>query len=319
MASSHEQATDILMKSFAPAEEPKPEEVPSVEEPTSETLETPEKETLEETPQPVEEQEDISTLNHLAETLDIPIEDMYALSLKMPEGIDPTDLGTLKNFYLENKDLDQARQEIESERSRIQAERDKLGQVPPVHQELVQALANKTAVEQEWQALETSGLRQTNPGEYSAKAVEIQNKHQLVMNQLATVNQEVEAKHQQRLAVNQQELHKLVPDLKDEGKREGIAKRVSEMFKHYGVDTSYLGAIEDPRAMQMLIEVSNLFEQKGNYRSKRVDTAPKVLKPQAVRNSEAGKSAALKRLTEKARKSGQRGDQVAAVSALIRS
>ncbi len=316
MDNMHKQASEILLKSFAPAEEPKPEEAPTeVEEPsTSETLET---QDSNESP-PVEEQADISTLNHLAETLEINIEDMYALSLKMPEGTDPTDLGTLKNFYLENKDIDQARQEIESERSKLQADRDKQGQVPPVHQELVQALANKTSVEQEWQALEQSGLRQSNPGEYSAKAVEIQNKYQVALNQLGTVNQEVEGKHQQRLAENQKELHKLVPDLKDEAKREGIAKRVNVMFNHFGVDTSYIGVIEDPRAMQMLIEVSSLFEQKGNYRSKRVDTAPKVLKPQAVKQSQAGKSAALKRLTEKARQSGQRRDQINAVSALLR-
>jgi hypothetical protein len=323
MDNMHKAAADILQKAFAPAQETEqqetaePTEDQETEIQTSETLETQAEQETEPASQETDSQDDISTLNRLAETLDIDIADMYALNLNMPNG-DPVALGELKDFYEQNTDLDNARREIENERSKLQADRDKAEQLPPIHQELVQALANKTVIEQEWQALEQSGLRQTNAGEYSAKAVELQNKYQMTMAQLGNVNQEVERKQVERLAANQQELHKLVPDLKDDAKREAIAKRVDGMFKHFGVDTSYIGMVEDPRAMQMLIEVSNLFEQKGNFRKKRVDTAPKVLKPQAVKQSEAGRSAAIKRLTEKARNSGQRGDQVAAVSALIR-
>ena len=173
-------------------------------------------------------------------------------------------------------------------------------------------------IEQEWQNLEASGLRQSNPGEYSAKAVEIQNRYQAAMGQLNNINQEIDTNQKKRLFNSQQELHKLVPDLQSDEKREGIAKRVEGMFNHFGVGTQYIGMIEDPKAMHMLIELSEAWQQKSDYRKKRVDTAPKVLKPQAVKQSEAGKNAALKRLTEKARKSGQRKDQIQAVSALIR-
>ncbi len=317
MDNMHKAASDILQKAFA---EPETAESQETDEPTqdqetesssSETLQAQETETQE----AEASEEDISTLNHLAETLDIPIEDMYALNFKLQNG-EQVSLGSLKDFYDQNREIEQARADIENERSRLEAEKSE--GPPPVHAEMVQALANKAVVEQEWQALESSGLRQSNPGEYSAKAVELQNKYQAVMAQLGNVNQEVEKNYMERLRTSQQELHKLVPDLKDDAKREGIAKRVEGMFNHYNVGTQYIGMIEDPNAMKMLIELSSLFEQKGDFRKKRVDTAPKVLKPQSVQNSQAGKSAALKRLTEKARKSGERKDQIAAVSALIR-
>ncbi len=314
--SQHKQATDILMKAFAEPvetqeqETAEPTEEQETESSSSETLQTQETETQE----AEASEEDISTLNHLAETLDIPIEDMYALNFNLQNG-EQVSLGSLKDFYDQNREIEQARADLENERSRLEAE--KAEGPPPVHAELVQALANKTAIEREWQDLETSGLRQSNPGEYAAKATELQNKYQGAIAQLGNVQQEVERNQMERLRNSQQELHKLVPDLKDDAKREGIAKRVEGMFKHYHVGTQYIGMIEDPNAMKMLIELSHLFEQKGDYKKKRIDTAPKVLKPQSVQNSQAGKAAALKRLTEKARQSGQRRDQINAVSALL--
>ena len=317
----HKAATEILLNSLAPAQETETQETAQPTEDhenelqTSETLETQEAEA---SPEPEKEQEeDISTLNHLAETLDIPIEDMYALNFNMPNG-DPVSLGALKDFYESNSDLESARQEIENERSQLQADKDKLKEVPPVSEEHVQALASVMAIQNEWNALENSGLRASNPGEYSAKAVELQNRYQQANGFLQNIQQVIEAKRTEKLQQHQVELHKLQPDLKDEEKRQKAVKRVSGMFEHYGVDPSYIGLIEDYKAVNMLLEMSKLFEQKGNYKNKRIDTSPRVLKPQAVRNSEAGKQASLKRLTEKARQSGQRRDQINAVSALLR-
>lgn len=323
--SQHTQAKDILLKAFAePQETEKQETAPieqqEIEAQPVETLETPEGETQQaeqaDSQPETEEGEDISTLNHLAETLDIPIEDMYALNFNMPNG-DPISLGGLKDFYEQNSDLDTARQEIENERSQLAADREKLGTAQPISDEHVQAIANVRVIEQEYANLENSGLKQSNPGEYSVKALELQNRYNQASGVLQNITQIVEAKRAQKLQTHQQELHKLNPELKEEPKRVEAVGRVTEMFNHFGVNPEYIGAIEDPKAVHMLLEVSKLFEQKGNFRSKRVDTAPKVLKPQAVRNSEAGKSASLKRLTEKARQSGERKDQVRAVSALL--
>ena len=121
MDNMHKKASEILQNAFAPpteepekAEEPQPIEEPEAEPSSSETL------------QPAEEQdEDISTLNNLAEALDISIEDMYALDFKIPDGQETVqvDLGTLKNFYLENQDIDKVRQEIEIAQQTGRAER----------------------------------------------------------------------------------------------------------------------------------------------------------------------------------------------------
>ena len=131
------------------------------------------------------------------------------------------------------------------------------------------------------------------------------------------IQQIIEGKRSERVAEHQRELHKLVPELKEEATRQVAVQRVTKMFDHYGLSHELLGAIDDHHAMHLLLDMSKLFEQKGNYKSKRVDTAPKVLKPQAVRNSEAGRTASLKRLTEKAR-NGSNRDKAAAVAALLR-
>lgn len=311
-------AKRILTEAFTPQPEPETEQ-DQPETASSETLETqqtePEAEEVTQEPETGTD-EDISTLNHLAETLDISIEDMYALDFKMPNG-EPVELGKLKDFYEQNSELDTARQEIENERSQLQAEKDKLKDVPPVSQEHIEALANVRLIEAEYQSLEASGLKQSNPGEYAARGLELQNKYAAASNVLNNIHAIVEEKRTEKLRTHQQELHTLSPELKDEDKRVKAVERVTGMFNGFNVDPEYIGMIEDPKAVYMLLELSKLYEQKGNYKSKRVDTAPKVLKPQSVRNSEAGKQASLKRLTEKARQSGQRRDQVNAVSALL--
>ena len=309
---------DILLNSFTPQPEQETEQEPQ-ETASSETLETqttePEKEEVNQEAE-TQTDEDISTLNKLAETLDIPIEDMYALNFNMPNG-DPVSLGGLKDFYEQNTDLEASRQEIENERSKLQTEKDKLREVPPASQEHIEALAQVRMIEGEWQQLETSGLKQTDAGQYSARAIELQNKYSQATGILNNIQQIIEGKRSERVAEHQRELHKLVPELKEEATRQVAVQRVTKMFDHYGLSHELLGAIDDHHAMHLLLDMSKLFEQKGNYKSKRVDTAPKVLKPQAVRNSEAGRAASLKRLTEKARKSGERADQTAAVSALL--
>lgn len=318
----HNAAKRILEEAFTPQPE-KAEEPTQDTEKLSSTSETLEPEAAEkpvedlENLEPEKDEDSINTLNRLAETLDISIEDMYALDLKITND-DPRSLGELKSFFEANKDIDQARQEIENERSQLQADKDKLKDVPPVSQEHIEALANVRLLENEWQSLEASGLKQSNPGEYAARGLEIQNKYTVASNNLNNIQTVIDSKRTEKLRVHQQELHKLAPELKEDETRVKAVDRVTKMFKGFNVDPEYIGMIEDPRAVHMLLELSKLFEQKGNYKSKRVDTAPKVLKPQAVRNSEAGKQASLKRLTEKARQSNNTGDKVAVVSALIR-
>jgi len=308
-------AKEILDKAFAPPQETETEPTEEQETAlTSETLETQQAEPeAEAEPQPETEGDEISTLNKLAETLDIPIEDMYALNFNMPNG-DPVTLGNLKDFYEQNSDLESARQQIENERQQLKEQQNG----PPISQEHVEAIANVRMIENEWQNLESSGLKQSDPGQYSVKALELQQKYAQASGVLNNINQVVESKRSERIAANQQELYKLNPELKEEPKRQEAVNRVTNLFNQYGVNPDYLGDIEDPKAIHMLLEVAKLFESRGDFRKKRIDTAPKVLKPQAVKNSQAGKQAALKRLTEKARQSGQRRDQVNAVSALLR-
>jgi len=305
---------DILVSALATPEEVTSEsqetEQPETESPiehedasnTSETLET----------QPETAEQDIETLNNLAEELDIPIEDMYALSLKMPNA-DNVSLGELKNFYLDNQE---AQAKLQSERDTLQAEAERLKQTPPVPPELIQAQAQMLAVQQEANSPELEALRHTNPAEWSAKQTELRGRFEIAQQQLSSVSQVVEARRTEFKAAQQQQLFERLPELKDDKVRSETAERLNGFISNYGFTPADLNNVDDSRLMHLIIEASKLYEMKGKASEKRIDTAPKVLKPGQASNISAGKKASLKRLTEKAR-AGQTRDKVNAVNALL--
>jgi len=306
---------DILNAALA-----SPEEVTTEETQTDTTQEIepqePEKATSETLENEVEAtSQDIDTLNNLADELDIPIEDMYALNIALPNA-DPVSLGELKNFYQENRDIAEAKQQLETERSQIQAEAEKLQQTPPIHPEMIQAQATLMMIQQQMRSHELESLRHSNPAEWAAKQTELKNGYEQASYQLNNINQVIEQKETQLRAKQQQELFNKLPELKDDAKRAETAEQLSGFISQFGFTPNDLNYVSDSRLMHMLIEASKLYQMKGNAKGKRIDTAPKVLKPQAVQNSQAGRKASLKRLTEKAR-NGQTKDKVSAVNALL--
>lgn len=317
------QARDILMKALAPAE---PETVQDSETSTSPEMDTlssenaalPETEANElETaqPEPTGEQ-DIDTLNRLAETLDIEMSDMYALGFNIDGAEEPVTLGQLKDHWQQTSDIEKARQELDREREQLQAEQAKGPELPP--QEIVQAQAMIMAIQNEYQALEASGLKDADAGQYSAKMLDLQNRFNQAQQQASQIGQVMEQKRLESMRAAQLELHKRIPDLADDSKREAISGRVERYIQKYGFSANDLANIDNPGLMQLLIEASEMAEQKGSLRKKRIDSAPKVLKPGQVRESKAGRDASLKRLTERARQSGQTRDKISAVSALLK-
>lgn len=314
------QASDILMKALAPApKQPEPVEQDhrETDEPGSENAELDESQANKpEMAEPEQGEQDISTLNHLAETLDIDIADMYALGFNIDGADEPVTLGTLKDHWQQTRDIDKARQELDREREQIKADREQGPELPP--QEVVQAQAVLMAIQTEWQELEASGLKTTDAGQYSAKMLDIQNRYNQAQQYAGQVGQVMEQKRVERMTAAQRQLHERVPELADDSKREAISGRVERYIQKFGFKPEDLAKVEDARLMHLVIEASALAEQKGSLRKKRIDTAPKVLKPGQVRESQAGKDASLKRLTEKARQSGQTRDKMRAVSALLK-
>jgi hypothetical protein len=319
---------DIASLLMGDAQQPKVE-TPEVDQDQEETLEVSDEsqsqdeslaeseETSEETP----DEDILDTINNLAEELDVPIEDMYALNIKLskgsnlPEGGKIT-LGELKTFYEKNADIDNLREQLTTREQELQSQAEKVSEVPKVSNELMNARAQVLALEHAYQNIDWNGIRYNNPGEYAALQADFRNRFDSAKQQEAQAGQVFEEHRKQNAEFQRDKLFNAVPELKDEKVRVQIAQDVQAFASKYGFTSKEVGDIEDHRLMRMLIEASRTDKAKVTAQEKKVDKTPTASKPSTSRPI-PGRNAALKRLTEKAKASGNSKDKVAAIEALI--
>jgi len=264
-----------------------------------------------------EEEEAVDTLNNLAEELGVDVGDLYALNLKMPNG-EPVQLGQLKDFYESNQDIEAQRQAVKNREAELQAESDKLREIPRVSNELVQAQARVMAIQTQWENTDWNTLRQQNPAEYAALQADYRNQFDMAKSNLATANDTVETHKSEARRHQQDRLFEAMPELKDDKVREQAAEQAMAFASKYGFSRNDVANIDDHRLMKLLIEASRVNKAVDTVKDKKVDATPQVLRPNAVRRTEPARKAALKRLTEKARASGLTEDKTAAVAALLK-
>jgi len=264
----------------------------------------------------------IDTINNLAEELEIPIEDMYALNLKLSKGNNLPEggnisLGELKSFYEQNADIDNVREDLKTRETELLSQSEKVSETPRVSNELMQARAQVLALEQAYENIDWNGIRHNNPGEYAALQSDFRNRFDAAKQAESAATETFETHRKQRVEFETDKLYSAVPDLKDEAKRVKIAADVQSYASKYGFTAKDIDGIDDHRLMRMLIDASRTDTAKSSAKEKKVDKTPNSTKPSS-RRSVPGRKAALKRLTEKARASGSREDQAAAVTELLR-
>ena len=305
------------------------EETQEAIEATEETLEVsdesqPQEESLapeDEQPAESSDEEGIDTLNNLASELDIPIEDMYALNFKLsrgenlPEGGEIT-LGELKTFYEKNADIDSLREQIKTRELELTTQSEKVSEIPKVSNELMQARAQVMAIQQAYESTDWNGMRFSNPGEYAALQADFRNKFDMAKNQETTATQEFEDHKRQGAVYQQERLFEAHPELKDDKVRAQVAVDIQAFASKFGITPKEVEAIDDHRIMRMLIAASKTEAAKVAVKDKREVKTPSTNKP-AARKSLPGRNAALKRLTEKAKATGDRKDQTNAVAELL--
>jgi hypothetical protein len=282
-----------------------------------ESLAEPEEETSEET----QDEDILDTINNLAEELDVPIEDMYALNFKLsksenlPEGGKIT-LGELKNFYEKNVDIDNLREQLVTREQDLQSHYEIVSEAPKVSNELMQARSQVLALEHAYNNIDWNGIRHNNPGEYAALQADFRNRFDSAKQQEAQAGEAFETHRKQNAEFQRDRLYKALPELNDEKVRIQIAHDVQSFASKYGITSKEIEGIEDHRIMRMLIEASRTDKAKTTAKEKKVDKTPTASKASATRPI-PGRNAALKRLTEKAKASGNSKDKVAAIEALI--
>jgi len=323
------QVTSLLMKELGGDDKKEHESEPSeTPEETLESDENPEEQaelSSDENTSVEEEGESpelIETLNSLAEELDIPIEDMYALSVKVakseafPEG-GQVSLGELKDFYTNNVGIETEREALKQKEIEIQTQSEQMSQVPRISNELLQARAQVLAVQDAYNRTDWQGIRHTNPAEYAALQNDFRTQFDAAKQSESVANEQLKAHIEGNMKLQQERLFEIMPELKEGQVAQDTAKQVQAFASKYGITAKEIDDVTDHRIMRMLIDASRSETAKVKAKSKQAEKkAPVTTKPSA-RKPQPGQKAILARLTEKAKKTNSRRDQVNAVAALL--
>jgi hypothetical protein len=278
--------------------------------------------TVEETPpvdlteDPPEEVQDTAYINDLADELDFGIDYLYGMHLKMPRGLESQSLGELKNFYSENHDIVAQREQIAEQQADIQKQSEELQSIPKTTNQLIRAKAETQAVELNFKQVNWEELRATNAGEYAALQADFQIKWNNAKAAESEAERGVDSHLKQLKVMEQRKLFDAMPELKDETVRSEAAVVLNTFVAKYGISATEIGNLADSRYMRMMLDVSKIAQAAESVKTKKVEQVSKLQKP--TRNkSEPLSKAKLKKSIERAKATGKRSDQVAAVSELL--
>ena len=267
--------------------------------------------------QEANEEGEIDTLNNLAEELDVPVADLYQLNLKMSGDDEPVTIGSLKDFYEANKNINVEREELTKREQDLATQAEELREIPTVTNELMQARAAVLSIQDQYNRTDWKGLRFSNPAEFAALQAEFRQQFDMAKANEERASTTHDAQKQERKRLQQERLFEAIPELKDEAYRKTVGENLATHAAKYGISAKEMDAIDDSRVLRLLIDASKASMAKETVKEKQVDKTPVANKP-APKRPAVGRKAALKRLTERAKASGAtRKDQVNAVSALL--
>ena len=299
-ANAPEEATET------PAEEQPVEEIDSsVEEPQ------------EESPEEEAEEPEIETifLNDFAKDVEVDVADVYELSVKMPDEMEPATISELKNFKIANHDIDQVRQELKNRENELQVQAEAQRDIPQVSNELMQARAKVLSINDQYNRINWDQLRQQNPAEWTALQMDFQNQFTGAKAEEAEATKRVDTQKLQAKQFARDRLLEKMPELQDEEVAVEAGNRVNQFASKYGFTAQDVAGIEDPRLMHMLIEVSKQNIAVDKVKAKLDKTPPKKAKTAPRRPTT--RNASLKRLKEKAAGTGTKADINAFIDAAL--
>lgn len=296
---------------------PQPEEAQTEE--VAEVTESIEiEESQESTPDvPAEEQDEAVYFNDVVESLeDITIEDAYEMSFKMPND-EAITLGKLKNFYIDNKDIEESKAKLDNRELELQAEAEAVRKAPQVSNELMQARAQVLAIQEQYNSTNWDAIRQSNPAEWSALQTEYQNRFQSAKALETEAQNRVDTQSEQQRRLQQDRLFEWMPELKDEKVAADTMQQVSSYASKYGFTQSDIANITDARLFRMLIESSKVNSAIDTVKEKQVKTGGKTSSKPSAPKPSYGKRQKLKQAINKAKNSQHRKDKQAAFDALL--
>lgn len=315
--------SDLISGAPAPGDEEEPEspaEMPEEGEEGEESEETREEEAVEET-------QELRSLPDLAEYLGVSIEDIYDLELPMPDGRDPIKLGQWKDRETEiarlQEDLQRQRERYEQAEAQVEAALSAAQYIP---QEVQDAQLEVKRLYDQAQSVDWARFEQKEPGRAALAKQKLQEaigKAQYKLQQVAQNAHQVQQQaNAQRVLQEQRILLEAIPEWRNpETAKAEIRQMVDTLSKRYGFSEQELMSLSDHRTVLAIRDYVRLLEKAGdaNAAMKRVQNAPKHLRPVkgAVRRTADQKRQA--ELTKRAKQLGTPDAQAAAVSNLLSS
>ena len=316
MSDINSQLNDIALEiREGPEEGPEEElEEESEEESEGEPEEGPEEESEE---GPEEESEEVgspTSVTSLAAAIGWTPEELYDIDVGMGEGKDPVKLGKLKDNYENSVKAEAA---SAADVVRLQGElTSALGAGGPqqISNELMNAQAQVLSIQQQYNGYNWVKAEQDDPGE----AALLKQKFNEAFNQAnGAVQQQQQLQHQhqqQRLQQGAKELKGLIPSWSDAAVMQVEQAAIKELMSEAGYPSQFIESIDDPIAISLLRELVQLREEKktATLNIKKVRKAPIRIK-----GGKKVPSTNAKSLADRARRTGDKGDQLAAVKALL--
>lgn len=332
---SLDEAADQLVGLMEPEEkkaEEKPEEKPEetaeleAEEPEAEETEEPE-ETTEEVS---EESSEITTLSELAQVLEKDPKDLLE-QLKTTVVVNgktsEVTLAELQAGYQRGRDysdkttaLKQQREAFEQQASQarqfLEAQMLQVGQIVQAAEQALIPKLDQAQMDQ---------LRQTNPGEWTARLQEFQAKSQFVENLKSATKQTLEQYRQQaEQARNAQKAQRLEAERAKLQNIPGWGEQMrSDLFeylsKDYGYTESDLTEVSDHRIVDIVRKARafDKLQSETQLAVKKVKELPKVIPPGKAETKVQMKRSALEKAKTQLRKSGTRRDAEAVLERIL--
>lgn len=308
-------ALENLIDAEYAAEEPK--ETPAEEQPDEEVTDSLDEDPQEESPEVEEPVTDVMFLNDFAKDVEVDVADVYELSVKMPDEMEPTTISELKNFKIANADIDQVKLELKNRETELQAQADSMRDVPQVSNELMQARAKVLSIQDQYNRVNWEHLRQHEKQEWSVLQQEFRNQFEGAKAEEAEATNKVDEQKAQARQFQHDRLLESMPELKDDTVRTDAWNKVSKLASRYGYSQSEIAQIEDSRLMRLLIDASKKDITVKEVQKKLDTTPPKKGGKPVARRTATTRKPALKRLKDKAASTGSKKDINAFIDAAL--
>lgn len=268
---------------------------------------------------------EIANIHDLSEAIGWDDNQIYDIIVPMSAGAEPVTVGQLKDLH-ESNILQSAelKKKIENQNADENTSKETYQALMQSPLELMNIRGRIQGLEERYNNVDWSKLREENPSEYAALNMEFNQTHQQLNVQANQIDQQFHQEQEQQFqnikAQNANLLYQNIPEWQDTDVFSKDSETISNMLSEYGYQQNEIENIIDWRALKIAKDLIDLKQGKSIAKEsiKKVRKAPKMLKGgmAKIRTKEQDRKLKTDAMMKKA-KSGSREDKQNAVRALL--